>query len=263
MGDPRSFMSWCVARWRPTSGVLAASVVSGLSIAAGAGCAQEQESLVITRVISWPEDRECFIDPGTDASSIRGFLDVGYGTGYLLPIEVVNQTLSRDPEQSNQGVDTSEVRLRDVIVNLSMPQAPEIIDALRARDPALVEFSAIIPTDSLPGGGSIGLGVEVVTSTAAVALAEELGAFAAGSTLTLGVEVVVRAERSGNTSGNVGLIESRSYNYPVDVCVACSYTCGPCENGVCPDDLPPDPPLAGFICGNAQDGPIYPAACAE
>lgn len=193
---------------------------------------------------------------------ISGILDLAYGTEYLLPLELSNRSVSRDPEMTSSQVDDAELQVQDALVELEIPQAPDVIDALRARDPALVEFSVPLQTLSVSGSESVGIGVPVVSQASSLALREQV-ASRGGIQLTLLANVVIRARRSGNVVGNVGLISSRSFAYPIDLCNDCLFTCAPCEGGVCPEgfDLAGGSALAGFICGNAQDGPIYPAAC--
>src|SRR5690606_739022 len=136
-----------------------------------------------------------------------------------------------------------------------------ILDRLRAQDPALVNFSVPLQTQSLPGGGELGMNIRIVSQATAVALLPEVESFPAGTTLTLLADIVIRARRSGNVRGNIGIIESRSFQFPIDLCVGCLYSCANCVTTPCPD--PTTDALAGFLCGNAQDTTIFPTACEE
>ena len=78
--------------------------------------------------------------------------------------------------------------------------------------------------------------------------------------VTVVVEIVINAERSGNTVGNVGVISSRTFSYPVRVCSGCLIDCTSCPNGECPAE--PGNYLGG-VCGNAQDSALVPAACGD
>lgn len=225
------------------------------------GCAREQESLLVVRAPSWPDDGQCVIDAEEDSTMISGVLDVAYGTQYLLPLEVANQAVARDPEATSSQTDDAELQIQDALVELEIPQAPDVIEALRARDPALVEFSVPLQTISVPGGGSAGVGVPVVSQATSVALRDELGT-PGGVRLTMVANVVVRARRSGNIVGKVGLVPSRSFSFPIDLCNDCLFTCGSCQDGVCPEGfVRGQSALVGFVCGNAQDGIITPVGC--
>lgn len=228
------------------------------AITASPGCADEQESLIVVRAPAWPDDGECFIDPDSPATMGRGYLDLSWQTPYLMPMHVANQLVSQDVSESNTNTDPGELQLRDAVVNLSLPQAPEVIEAMREQDPALVSFTAPLQSQSLPAGGELGISVEAVTQPAAIALLEQLEAFGADTTLTLLADVVVRASRTGNVVGKIGIVEARSFQFPIELCSGCLFTCNACEGGLCPS---PPYGYSGFICGNAQDGPIWPAVC--
>ena len=54
-------------------------------------------------------------------------------------------------------------------------------------------------------------------------------------TETLNISVKVRARRTGNNVGNIGEIEAREFELPVDVCFGCLLSCATCEEpGICP-----------------------------
>jgi hypothetical protein len=234
---------------------LLSAVALGAALFAG-GCADAQETLIITNALSLGTD--CVADPGA-AILTTGTLDTSFGTGMVVGLALVN----RQPPGAtdNSGLDSSEIHTRDVQVSLSMPQAPQVIDNLRAQNGAFVEFTLPIQSYSLQGEQTVGIIVEVLTPPATIALDDALnGAFEPGSQVYLVADIVVTAERTGNTAGNVGVIESREFTFPVRVCSGCLIDCSTCPGGACPAD---DLTYAGGVCGNAQDSPLVPSTCAD
>ncbi len=174
-----------------------------------------------------------------------------------MPVIVLNNTEPRDT--SNAGIDTNEMQLLSVDVELSMPQAPDVIDAIRDRDESLLDFNAPLATNSLPAGATQGVAVEVIPQLTAQALAELIPTqFSLDSRLTIEATVVFHASRSGNGVGKVGEIDSRDFTFPIRLCFGCLVWCGGCLDGECPLDATG---WAGGICGNAQDNVVYPSVC--
>jgi hypothetical protein len=234
-------------------------VLAGL---ATSGCADEQESLIVLRAPAWGSSDECVIDAGQELGLLRGVLDVSFGTPYLLGLAVQSQLVAQSSGATNSGVVTNEVQLLEADVRLSSDNAPEIIDGLEARNEAFVDFTYPLATDSVAPGEAVGVGIEVIGAGASQALAEELAAFdpsGVTSNVTVLAEVVIRGKSSGNTAGDIGIIEARSYSFPINLCFGCLFTCETCEEGICPAD---DPSWHGGVCnGLAQDLPIVPSSC--
>lgn len=226
------------------------------------GCADEQESLIVLGAPLWPDDGTCAVDSGEpDAFLLEGTLDLAWGTGYLMPVALRNNLPPR--MTTNAGVDTNEMVLDSVDVELVMPQAPEIIDALADVDPAYVEFKVHLQTLSLAPGATYGQAVEVITAPAAQALSPiVLAEFGADVTLRAIAKTVFRAERSGNTSGSIGRVEARTFEFPITLCHNCLLTCATCEEAT---TCPPEGTTAfkGFICDRAQDASIVPDQCED
>jgi hypothetical protein len=220
------------------------------------GCADEQEMLVILNAVAWSGPGECAIAGATGQVLNNGALDSSFGTGFVAPLLLSNEQPTN--RTTNSGVDSSEVHLRDYDVSLSIPQAPEMADALSAQDAAFVEFSAPLQSISLAGGARQGVIVEVLTPPAVQALDRELNTrFEPGSQITVVAEIVIHAERTGNSVGNLGVISSRTFTYPIRVCSGCLIDCSPCEGGACPAE----DSYAGGVCDNAQDFPLVPLSC--
>lgn len=281
-------------------------------------CADQQESIIIAGAPAWAGG--CSVQVPAMFYLSRGRLDVRYATEYMVPLEIQNQLVIQSTDATNSGTDNSELQITGVDVQLSSPQRPDLIDRLAAEEgEAFIDFTPAVPTQSLTGGSSLGFiatGIPAATSAKlaeyrvaeAVAAGETAAsAFAAanpGATEnevlaarlsaengvlqaveTIVVSMVVRARRSGNSSGNgLGEIESREFQFPVDVCHGCLTTCADCSfevtnedgedetvSGVCPDSSVRGTPTSRLFLGDyvgrtvncpaAQDDIFDPAVC--
>lgn len=237
------------------------AVLAGM-FATAASCADQQEALIISGAVPLSTDDTGACVPGeagTGTGLVQGVLDVSFGTSYLLGVVLVNQLTAE--EGANAGVDTSEMQIQDADISLSIPQAPEIIEAIAATDESLVSFTLPLATDSLPAASSKTITMEVVPAETSEALAAEMMAqLEPGQTVTLMVDIVVEAERSGNTAGNIGVVESRDYRFPISLCAGCLIDCSTCPMGQCPVEATN---YAGGACGNAQDFSLVPSGCEQ
>ncbi|MBL8945539.1 MAG: hypothetical protein JNK45_20415 [Myxococcales bacterium] len=227
----------------------------------GTGCAENEESLIVLNAPAWTEDG-CVITADPSAVGLLfGLLDLSYGTSYVMPVILLNNTEPRDT--ANAGIDTNEMQLLSVDVDLSMSQAPDVMDAVRDVDEGLVSFNLPLATNSLPAGATQGVAVEAISQRASNALAQAIVAqLGADARPTVEATVVFHASRSGNGVGKVGEIDSRDFTFPIRVCVGCLTSYATCPGGVEPE---PEPGVevewAGGICGNAQDNVVYPSVC--
>lgn len=226
-------------------------------VALASGCAENQESLIVLMAPAWEEG--CVISGDAGAAALPyGTLDLSFGTPYAMPAILQNNT-GEGATVNNSGVDSNEIQLLDADVDLSMAQAPEIIDALRDRNEALVSFNVPLSTNSIGAGDTQGVLLEVIPQQTSAALADEItAAFGAQAKLTVEAEVQFHGTRSGNNIGKVGGIDAREFSFPISVCFGCLQTCAGCPGGVCPVG---DFEWAGGVCGNAQDLVVFPAAC--
>ena len=227
------------------------------SLLAAGGCADEEEALIVLHSPAFDQGL-CTADANSSEFLQQGNLDVLYGTPYTLPVILLNNLRSRPATQTSTGVDNSELQLTGVDVSLSMPQSPEVMRRVADEDPALVHFSALLPTVSMVGGEEVGVLVEAVpqgTSQALRDAMEEL--LPEGSRPTLSADLTFHATRTGNSTGSLGIIDARVYSFPIRLCIGClTATCETCTDGQCPTDAE----FAG-VCGNAQDGVLVPVGC--
>ena len=225
------------------------------------GCADNEEALIVLHAAAWEAAGECRVDAGNDNTLPRGIADVSLGTGYLAPLVLLNQLPSQPAATNNSGIDNAEVQLRSVEVDLSMPQAPQVIDAVEAQNEAFVSFEQVLASDSLSPGARHGTLVEVITSPAAAALSgaiEDAFPDQPDVRLVLEAKIVFRGLQTGNTVGNLSDVEAREYIFPIEVCNECLIDCSSCMMGSCPTSIDD---VVGGICGNIQDFPAVPAQC--
>lgn len=223
----------------------------------GGGCSIEQEALIVLFVPAFGS-YTCTADPQSDVSLQRGALDLAYETGYTLPVLLHNNLISRSSMGTNNQVEDGELQLRDVDIVLSMPDAPEVIRQVEGEDPSFVSFTAVLPANSLPPDSTTGVLVDVISSQAAPVFAQ---AFADNLEPVdhpiLVVTLVFHATRTGNSRGSLGVIDSREYTFPIELCQACiGVVCSSCPDEVCPAGS-----AVSGVCGNAQDLPLYPVSC--
>lgn len=230
-----------------------------LATLAGWGCADNQETLIVLMAPAWENPGECEIQASSDVSLPFGTLDLAYGTPYAMPAILLNNTAQQSAEDNNAGVVTNEIQLLDADVDLSMAQAPDIIDQLSDMNDAFVSFNVPLSSNSLLPGASQGVLVEVIPQQTAIAMGQLiLAEYGPAAKLTVEASVQFHGTRSGNNIGKVGGIDAREFNFPISVCFGCLETCASCPGAECPVGATA---WAGGICGNAQDFGVYPAAC--
>lgn len=281
-------------------------------------CADQQESIIVAGAPAWMSS--CSVTVPAQFFLDRGRLDVRFGTQYLVPLEIQNQLTMQSGESTNSGTDNSEFQISGVDVRLSSAQRPDLIQRLEDEEgAAFVDFAPAVPTNSLSGGGKLGYLVTGIPAATSLKLSEyrveealvagdnAASAFAAANpeateeevlsarlsaengvlqaVETILVSMVVRARRTGNTSGNVGEIEARQFDFPVDICHGCLASCASCSlevdpdgdgttetvEGLCPDSTIVTEPtrrlfLGDFVglnvnCPSAQDDIFVPTSC--
>lgn len=281
-------------------------------------CADQQESIIVGGAPAWMNS--CSVTVPAQLYLDRGRLDVRFGTQYLVPLEIQNQLTTQGVASTNSGTDNSEFQISGVDVRLSSAQRPDLIQRLEDEEgAAFVDFAPAVPTNSLSGGGTLGYIVTGIPAATSLKLSEYRveealaagdnaeAAFAAANpeatdeevlsarlsaengvlqaVETILVSIVVRARRTGNTSGSVGEIEARQFDFPVDICHGCLTSCASCSLdvdpdgdgttetvlGLCPDSTIVTEPtgrlfLGDFVglnvnCPSAQDDIFVPVSC--
>jgi hypothetical protein len=225
-------------------------------------CTADQEALLVTNAFVIEQTDEGFCAAGSTILS-RDVLDVSFNTGYTAAFSVLNN-LTQTGVDTNSGVEGSEMKLTDVIVELSMPSNPEIISGVTAMEPALTRFSTPIATTSF-SGQELYTTFVVVPPESITAIGAEMVSSGVGST-TMIMSVIFRAQRSSNSgAGDSGIVESRSFELPINVCAGtdCLRNCPGVSDGSCSIDECNSGVLigSGGVCGNAQSYATAPLCC--
>lgn len=217
-----------------------------------AGCAGEQEPLIVLHAVP-PEVEEdsCTWSADSSVHVASGRLDVAWGSlsSYHLAVVLLNNLLTGTTEGSNTGVEDGELQLESPVdITLRVPR--DIVDRMGPGsdgEPLPLSFGVPIATDSLPPGARYVAGLDVVPAEYAEAFA---AALEPGDEVQIVAEIVFSATRTGNSRGNLGVIEARAYEFPItlvegDFAVACECNdAGECEPGT---------GVPSLLCGNAQD----------
>ncbi|MCX4240284.1 hypothetical protein [Paraliomyxa miuraensis] len=234
-------------------------LVRGLAVAGlfagcgGDGCRIEQESLIVLNSLAIAaDDDECMIDAGSDEILVRGLADASSGYGYTLLPVLRNNLVAQGSGGSNSGVEPSELQLEpDIDITAHFPE--EILDRL----PADLELSYSLPiaTDSLGPGGLYVPQVQLMSAELVEALP---AAVPTEGFHDVTFDIVFHATRTGNASGNVGVIDSRLYSFPVRLCNGCLVRSCVCNAN---DQCEPGSEIYAGNCLGVQDVPPQPFIC--
>lgn len=240
---------------------LAGASATALFVAFAAGCAGEQEPLIILNSVAPTVDQmadSCIFDAQGDVFISRGLLDVAAGTPYVLGPVLLNNLQARGAANTNSQVEDSELQLTgEVDVKLVLPS--EIEDAMGPGsdgEPLPLSYTLATASDSLGPGESAAIPIPVIPAEYATALA---AAVPPGDLVESRVELIYHATRTGNSRGNIGEIDSRVYTFPIGLCSGCMIVNCDCSSGSC------EPGTESFAtqCGRAQDqaGSLDPSDC--
>ena len=239
----------------------------------GTTCAPEQESVVVLGMPILSED--CGASSGGSVFLAGMRVDLSFDTGLLIPLEIYNQIENAPAGTQNSGINPAEVQLDSVDVELSTPQAPEVIDALFAAHPNHVSFNLPLPTDSISGLARKVVFIQVPEHTLARLgdVMRTIG-YGDGSEILVNFEFRFYFRRAGTAYEDFGLISARPFTVPVHTGVNNLRYCRPtlyqyergdetvavdlCTEANCLEDREPG---LGSRCGNAQQLSIAPVCC--
>jgi hypothetical protein len=231
------------------------AVPLALALAAGSGCARQEESILVTRAL--PITSPCVADVNAPDALQQGVLDLSFDTAYLASFEVFNNLAQKGQTSNATGVDTSELHLKEVDVSLDTPQDSTVIDRVKSSGAGLAEYTDPVATVSLLGQDSSAAFAEVHQPTVEALRNAVSAAHGTDVELLLTMDVTFRAVRASNVGvNNVGEIEARTFTLPISMCFGCLRDCSTC-GGACDSDTA----VGSGLCGNAQDGPTIPESC--
>jgi hypothetical protein len=242
-------------------------ILCGLLIgtASMAGCTADQEALIVERALAiTPGDDglACTVEDDGETGLSRDVLDASFASGYAAAFTVKNNLNQTTVTGTNSGVEASEMKLTDVIVELTMPSDPDVISGVASMDGALTKFSVPIGSSSFSGQDTYSSFV-VVPAESISAIGAQMAASGVTDT-TMIMSVVYRALRSSNTGvGQSGVVESRSFELPITVCLGCLRSCVGVGSGGCTQEECDSGQFlgAGGVCGNAQTYSVQPLCC--
>lgn len=229
-----------------------ASVFAGLAAltASNSACAQDQETLIITQAL-WLSDT-CAVDPG--ATPLAGLTaDVYYEGALALGLAVSNNASPN--ENSNTGLDDSEIQLLDADISLSFTGGGLSTSA----------YNFPIPTDSIAGGQTQGVLIQIPGDI--VASMRETMAANPDTVEFLDIEVVINARKASQVgTGKLGEIKSRAFSFPLEICYNCLGLCfeaTDCGGEEGSPTLCPSPTDWFGSCGFPQASSIVAPECAS
>ena len=100
----------------------------------------------------------------------------------------------------------------------------------------------------------------IPTETAREISSRVLAEFGEDASVEVLATVIIGARRNATGLGG-DIVESRDFQFPIDVCHTCLASCAECAEGQCPVEGFANGWFGG-VCGNAQDIPVFPLACA-
>ena len=227
-------------------------LVSTLALTLIAGCAPNQEAVYVVGAQARAGD-DCTLAPDTYIN--RGNVDLSFSTGYTAAFQILNNLQMQQAGSTNNGIDNSEVQMRDVDVKLSFPQDPQVaVDVANAGIP--LEFNQILASTSLPAQTRGTAFVEIPDVTLD-AIGQSIGSrLGTDVRLDMLLEVEFHARRSANDGLNdAGIIDVRPFTLPVEICFACLRDCTGCTGNEC---ITRGPLEGTTVCGGVQDGQFIP-----
>lgn len=245
---------------RPAATLFAACVT--LSATLTAGCADNQETLIVLMAPAWTEG-ECMVDESSEDPLAFGLLNIDFDTPYLMSAILLNNAPSQATNDNNTGVVSNEIQLKDALVTIDCPQRPDLLDGI---DKGALEFKAPLATNSLEPGQTVALAVEVLPLATVRELRRRISEVQPGTDITVRANVTFRGSRTGNDFGKIGRIEARDFSFPIELCTGkCLVECSGCPEDIditaCDFEGTKGVGVSGGVCGNAQDLPLVPNGC--
>ena len=213
-------------------------------------CVQDQEILIVDRAV-WFNGRDNCGLTGSEDTPLAMAVDVKFDTRIGMAFLVTNNQSPN--ENSNTGIDDSEVVIEEAEVNLSFSGGAVSGGA----------FTATVPTNSIAGGESETFLIQVPAD-----VSESLRATMQGLPSTsyevLEMEVVFKGRKSGQVGNTkIGTVETRPYVYPFEICYGCLESCQVAANceGATTDPVCPTETDWHGSCGFAQGVSIVHPSC--
>lgn len=217
-------------------GLFASSCIALAGIAGFVtACADAQPTLVVLYTVA--RDDSCVAAPGENNRITSDVADVSLGLDAVAAFVLTNNQPDVNAGDSNTGTNTSEVKMRDVDVRLSLPQ-------VEGFEP--IKYNLPISNDSITGGDEFVYSVRVPS----MYLEQLRPLVPAGGDLIMKMTVVFHGLRSSNAVGDdLGVIDSRPYSFPFLLCDGCLAP-------RCQDTFATDDPMTNVCTGNCNLGNV-------
>ncbi len=218
-----------------------------------AGCAGEQEALIVLNVAAPMEtedtqsgDVTCqWMAGGLTLPS--GSLDVRSLGPYQMAPVLLNNLLPQAEANNNSSTDNTELQLTDRIdITLNLPSDISI-DLPSA-------YTLPNSTISLSAGDQIVPLIDAIPADYTAALADAMSGMESSERVNASVDIVFHATRSANRRGRAGVIDSRAFTFPIELCYGCLLELCTCNDGACISE-PQNDRYFGR-CGRAQDADL-------
>ena len=228
------------------------------AVALGVACATDAYTALEIQQVQVLSGGDCSV-PGTPTSTRRfgGTLDLALPDGstppYYLPILVVNNLASSGGSAAEE---MNDITLQHFTVELSAP-------GVSWSDSCPPTFDTEDLTDSIPPGGSSGIGVYIIRPVHSQCLQAQVPE--QGVTVTAKIKAIGRHGGTG--------IKSAPFTFPVNVCRGClqdSYTEAalissryPAITPMCASLVGPNPHTGAPCMPAGQDAPIFCCAVTQ
>lgn len=236
----------------PSSRLARAGLLAGLmTLTAGVACVQDQDFLIVERALFF-DGRDSCVLTGSEPTPLAMSVDVSFGGPIGMGFLVTNEQTPN--AGSNTGIDDTEVFMETAEVTLSFTGGGVSTNT----------FEVPIPTNSIPGGESEIFLIQIPADVSA-SVSETMAGLPAGTVEFLEMEVIFKGRRTGQVGGTkLGVVETRPYTFPFQICYGCLQTCLPAEEcGGVEGDAPVCPNMSAWagVCGFAQNLTVFNPLC--
>jgi hypothetical protein len=226
---------------------LATLATAAFGAVLGTACVQEQDYLIVERAVWFPDRDSCALT-GSEDTPLAMAVDVKFDTRIGMAFLVANNMSPN--EQSNTGIDDSEIRIESAEVSLSFSGGAV----------SGAQFEVTLPSNSIIGGESEPFLVQIPSSVTE-SLRATMAGLPEGTVETLEMSVVFRGHRSSSVGkSKLGSVRTPDYVFPFEICYGCLETCLDATSCGTEPLCPTETEWVGY-CGFAQGVSVTHPAC--
>lgn len=218
------------------------TTIAVVALASSSACVQDQDYLVVNRAVWFPDPDSCALT-GSEDTPLAMTADVKFDSPIAMAFSIDNNLVEN--QQSNTGIDDTEVRIESAEVKLSFSGG-----AVSGS-----EFEVTLPSNTIAGGESIPFLIQIPTSVTQ-SLRATMQSLPEGTIEFLEMEVVFKGRRTGQAGkSKLGVVKTAPYVYPFEICYGCLE--------VCTCTCPTATEWTGGSCGFAQGLSVTHPSCSE